>query len=50
MMISIVFVGLVTKSDIQDKIKKLSAEYWNYKGFYTFPSKYKGYLLFFIIW
>lgn len=30
------------KSDIQAKIAKLSAEYWNYKGFYNFPDEYKG--------
>ena len=28
--------------DLKDKIQKLSAEYWDYKGFYDFPSKYKG--------
>ena len=34
----------VEKSDVEDKITKLSSDYWNYKGFYNFPSQYKGYL------
>ena len=34
--------GFETKSDIKDKINKLSAAFWNYKGFYNFPSVYKG--------
>ena len=29
-------------SDEKDKITKLSAKYRNYKGFYNFPTKYKG--------
>ena len=38
-------VGLDTNSDVEEKIAKLSTEYWNYKGFYKFPpgSKYKGF-------
>ena len=35
-------IGFERKSDIRDKITKLSAEYWNYKGFYNFSSDYKG--------
>jgi len=37
------FKGFETKSDIKDKIIKLSADYWKYKGFYNFSSQYKEY-------
>ena len=36
-------LGFNQKSDIKDKIKKLSQEYWYYKGFYQFPDKFKGF-------
>ena len=36
-------IGPKTNSDVKDKIKKLSADYWNYKGFYKFPDKYNGF-------
>ena len=28
-----------------DIIKKLSEDYWNYKGYFTFPEMYKGNLI-----
>jgi len=39
------FIGFETKSDIKDKIIKLSANYWKYKGFYNFSSQFKEYEL-----
>ena len=38
-------LGFVEKSDVKDKILKLSAEYWNYKGFYKFPTEFDGSLI-----
>ena len=34
------------KSDIKEQITQFSAEYWNYKGFYNFPTAYKGHLIY----
>ena len=36
--------GLKTKSNVKEQITKLSAKYWNYKGFYKFPKDFKGLL------
>ena len=35
-------LGLEKTSDLNDKIAKLSATYWDYKGYYNFSSDYKG--------
>ena len=35
-------LGLEKTSDLNDKIAKLSANYWDYKGYYNFSSDYKG--------
>ena len=38
----------IGKTKLKAKIAKLSADYWNYKGFYNFSSQYKGSLVLWI--
>ena len=40
--IEICFLGFEKNINVRDKITKLSANYWSYKGFYNFPQNYKG--------
>ena len=37
------FKGLLnSKYEVEDKINKLTSDYWNYKTSFDFPSQYKG--------
>ena len=41
--INIYLLGFrIDSGSVKENIKRLTTEYWNHKGFYNFPYKYKG--------